>query len=107
MKKPKPSESSVLAGQLTPLLGKLLLGTATPDEITELNKVSKQFLNSGSESEHTEYERFGISEAIMEMLVTEGSQFSTEEAAELRSIFFHSPNPHRTLAIFRKIKKLT
>lgn len=106
MKNATPIESSVLSEQFRSLLGKLLLGTATPNEITELNKVSKRFVNCGSEPERAMYERFGVSEAIMEMLVAEGSKFSTEESAELRSIFFHSRNPHRTLAIFRKVKKL-
>lgn len=89
-----------------PLLAKVLLRTATADDIEQLNKASRDYLALETGEARTETERFLLAEKVMEMLEAEGSQFSISEAAELRHIFFRSDNPLRTLGAMRKIRAL-
>lgn len=106
MVKKSTTKNDPLVGVITPLLGKLLQGTATPEEIEQLNKASKEFLAAETGVAKKESERFLMAEQIMDMLVDEGSDFSTSEAAELRHIFFRSDNPLKTLGAMRKIRDL-
>lgn len=91
---------------MSTLLGKYLQGTATPDDVEQLNKASKEYVASETGEARRESERFMMAEQIMEMLVAEGSLFSVSESAELRHIFFRSDNPFRLLGALRKIRAL-
>lgn len=91
---------------ILPLLGKALQGQASKIDIEALNKACKQYLASEPAIDRQETDRFMAAEQIMEILVAEGSVFTSSESAELRRIFFRSDNPFKTLAAMRKVKSV-
>lgn len=105
-RKKKETPKDIAGKTIVPLIGKMLLGLASKEEIAELNKASKDYLDSDPTVDRGELNRFRAAEQIMEMLVAEGSEFTTSESAELRFIFYHSENPVKTLAAMRKIKSV-
>lgn len=98
-------QEDLLKSTIFPLMGKMLLGQASDEELRELDKACKAEL-AAHPNDRAEHDRWMAAEQIMQMLEREGAEFTTSESAELRAIFFRSADAFKTLGAMRKVRKV-